>query len=256
MRSQVTKTNDVGTGANRLVKHLPDLLRNLSEKDDEQLVEIVISAHRLERFAFLVRGTCGSLLRQRHQRRLSGGRGKRDLLGRGIRAHLDRIARQAGVDRKTLETDTRIKDIFFPTIGETILADIPSLGREYFVTALSAPDPHDAIRMAVERCAERDYRLKQFRADVRTLKQNGAPSVARAIPDTTCTLSIRLPTDVRQLVTELMSARKNTKDEVVADAIRAFHTSVARSLKRRTKAARAVKSDAGDLNSKQLELEM
>jgi hypothetical protein len=165
------------------------------------------------------------------------------------------LARQAGIDRKTLETDVRIKETFFPTMDETGLADVPRLGREYFVTALSAPEPHAAIRMAVERCARRDYRIKQFRADVRLLKQNGATPAARVVPDTTYTLSVRLPTDIRHLLTELVAERKNTKDEVVADAIRAFHTSVSRSLKRKAQAARAGKS-GGDFDGKQLELEM
>jgi hypothetical protein len=240
------------TKVDQLVRYLPDLLRDISEKDDEQLITIVINAQRLERFAFLIRGMCASIMRQRHQHRLLGGRGRRDILGDGIQAHMSRLAQQAGVDRKTLETDARIKDTFFPEIKETVLEHIPSLSREHYVIALSAPDPHAAIRMALEKCAEPDYRLREFRADVQRLKQGGASPIH--IPSSTCTISVCVPAEVKQLLTELITATEKTKDEVIAEAIRTLHSSLSKSPKRRVSRVHEAKS--ATFNDKQLELDM
>ncbi|HEY0321688.1 MAG TPA: hypothetical protein VGC66_12075 [Pyrinomonadaceae bacterium] len=169
---------------------------------------------------------------------------------------MSRLAQQAGVDRKTLETDARIKDTFFPTINETMLEHIPCLGREYYVIALSAPDPHAAIHMALERCAEPDYRLREFRVDVRMLKQAGSSFSTHVTSSSSCTVSICMTAEVKQLLTELMTATEKTKDEVVADAICNLHSSLSKSPKRRVSTARAMKSATRTLNDKQLELDM
>lgn len=249
----MSKPSSIYTKVDQLVRYLPDLLRDISKKDDEQLITIVVNAQRLERFAFLIRGMCASIMRQRHQHRLSGGRGHRDILGEGIQAHMSRLAQQSGVDRKTLETDARIKDTFFPDINETVLENIPSLRREHYVIALSAPDPHAAIHMALEKCAEPDYRLREFRADVRMLKQAGASSTAHIL-SSSCTVSVCVPAEVKQLLTELIAATEKTKDEVVADAIRKLHASLSKSPKRRVSRAHGAKS--ATFNDKQLELDM
>ncbi|HKS26725.1 MAG TPA: hypothetical protein VJS44_02845 [Pyrinomonadaceae bacterium] len=248
----MSKSGTIYTKVDQLVRYLPDLLRDISKKDDEQLITIVVNAQRLERFAFIIRGMCASILRQRHQHRLSGGRGRRDILGEGIQAHMNRLAQQAGVDRKTLETDARIKDTFFPVINETVLEHIPSLRREHYVIALSAPDPHAAIRMALEKCAEPDYKIGEFRANVRRLKQAGVSSLH--LPSSTCTISVCVPAEVKQLLTELITATEKTKDEVVADAIRKLHASLSKSPKRMSSRVHGAKS--ATFNDKQLELDM
>jgi hypothetical protein len=86
------KMSDVDTGIGQLVAYLPGLLCQLAAKDDEQLIRIAAEARRLERFAFLLRGMCASVLRQRYQHRLPGGRGKRDRDGVGIQAQMTKLA--------------------------------------------------------------------------------------------------------------------------------------------------------------------
>jgi hypothetical protein len=115
------------TKIDQIAKYLPDLLREISKKNDEQVARIAVAAQRLEKFAFLVRGVCASVLRQRYPHRLAGGRGKRDQSGLGIQAQMARLAEQIGVDRRTLETDARIKDTFFQTADETTLAHAHTL---------------------------------------------------------------------------------------------------------------------------------
>ncbi len=155
----------------RLTAYLPGLLGQIATKDDEQIIKIAADARQLERFAFLIRGMCASVLRRRYPHRLSGGRGRRDQAGQGIQAQMTRLAEQARVDRKTLETDARINDTFFDDIQESTLEHIPTLAREYYVIALTAPDPHAAIRLAGERRSDSRYGIAQFRADVHLSKR-------------------------------------------------------------------------------------
>jgi hypothetical protein len=175
------KINGVDTRIVQLGKYLPDLLSEIATTDDEQIIRIAANARLLERFAFLIRGMCALVLRRRYPHRLSGGRGKRDQAGLGVQAQMARLAEQAGVDRRTLETDARISDTFFACMDETTLEHIPSLAREYYVIALSAPDPHGAIRTAVERRADSRYGLAQFKADVRHLKRIAGTPTATPI---------------------------------------------------------------------------
>jgi hypothetical protein len=211
------------TKIDQIAKYLPDLLREISEKDDEQIARIAVAAQRLERFAFLVRGVCASVLKQRHPYRLPGGRGKRDQSGLGIQAQMARLAEQIGVDRRTLETDARIKDTFFQVVDESTLALAHTLAREYYVVALAAPEPHAAIKVALEWRSDRPCTLEAFRSYVRDLKRNVQPVVSDVHANPVSTLRVSIPVDAHQLLLELVELKGQSREEVVTDAILTLH---------------------------------
>ena len=218
----------LNTNIDRLLRFLTDLLNNIAEKDDEQILQIAKEAQRLESFAFLLRGICASILRQRYPNRLPGGRGNHDHQGQGIRAQMTRLAEQLGIDRKTLETDARIKDTFFKVIDKTTLDRIPSLAREYYVVALTAPEPQAAIKVAVEKHADPHYTLEVFRSYVRDLKRNGATVIHDSEAKPVTTLRVVIPIQVQQALLELIKFNGQSREEVVAEAIINLHQAVFR----------------------------
>lgn len=252
----MSKMDGEDTKVDQLIEYLPGLLRELSSKDDAQIIRIAVKAQRLERFAFLVRGMCASELRRRHPQRLSGGRGKRDSLGLGAQAQMTRLAKEAGVDRRTLETDARIKDTFFPVLDETTLEHMPPLAREYYVVALSAPDPLAALKTAVKMRSEADFTLRQFRAEVRLLKNGTRISLTDAGSQRPSTLHVSLAAVVCELITDLITKTGISKDEIVADAIRLLHASLSQSPKPGTRASNSARTIIPTDGDKQLKLEI
>jgi hypothetical protein len=250
----MSKINGVDTRIAQLGKYLPDLLSEIATTDDEQIIRIAANARLLERFAFLIRGMCALVLRRRYPHRLSGGRGKRDQAGLGIQAQMAKLAEQAGVDRRTLEVDARISDTFFAVMDETMLEHIPSLAREYYVLALSAPDPHAAIRTAVERRADSRYGLAQFRADVHHLKRAAGITAAPSVTEHTNTLRVRIPTEVCGLLAELVTISQKTEDEIVTEAIRTLHASLTKRIARKRHVTDTRRTPAETQGDRQLEL--
>ena len=250
----MSKTDGMDTRIAQLGKYLPGLLNEIASTDDEQLIRIAANARLLERFAFLIRGMCALVLRRRYPQRLSGGRGKRDQAGLGIQAQMARLAEQTGVDRRTLETDARISDTFFARMDETAPEHIPSLAREYYVIALSTPDPHAAIRTAIEKRADSSYGLAQFRADVRHLKRVADITAAPSVTEHTHTFRIRIPVEAGGLLAELVTMSQKTKDEVVAEAIRTLHASLTKRGARKPRITGTRRTPAQPQGDGQLEL--
>jgi hypothetical protein len=224
----MTKSIRLNTNVDRLLRFLTDLLRNIAEKDDAQIIQIAKEAQRLESCVFLVRGMCASVLRQRYPNRLPGGRGNHDHQGRGVRSQMTRLAEQLGIDRRTLETDARIKDTFFQVIDETKLDHIPSLAREYYVVALAAPEPQAAIKVAVEKRADPHYTLEVFRSYVRNLKRNVATVIHDSEAKPVTTLRVVIPIQAQQALLELIKFNGQSREEVVAEAIINLHQAVFR----------------------------
>lgn len=212
----------------QLLEFLPDLLQNITEKEDKQILQIAKRAQRLETFAFLVRGICASVLRQRCPNRLLGGRGKKDYEGQGIRAKMSKLAEQLGVNRKTLETDVRIKDTFFQVIDKTSLVNIPCLGREHYVIALAAPDPQAAINIAVEKHNNPDYTLEGFRTYVRELKRDEPTIILDPKTKHVGTVKVLIPEEAQQALLEIIGFNGRSREEVVAEAILNLHRAVFR----------------------------
>jgi hypothetical protein len=218
--------NQLTTRVEQISGITASVLPYISEMDDAQLVKTAISALYLERFAFVLRGACAAELRRRIPTRLAGGRGKRDKEGIGIKAYMARLAKEIGVSVKTLATDARISEIFFSS-DETVLAREHSLSREYYVIALSAPDPLAAIRVVQSKIAEPEYKLQQFRSYVRELKQEVPVNKVPSERETLRLLHVYLPQEVHLSLMELIQRSGHTKEVVVANAIRALHSGLA-----------------------------
>jgi hypothetical protein len=239
----------------KLFIQLPELVRHIPQMTDAQILQMLFRAEQLADFAFLVRGACASELRQRSIK-LPGGRGKKDTVGKGLQSQMEDLASKVGTGRKTLETDARIKDTFFPVIDETTLEQMPPLAREYYVIALSAPDPLAAIKTAVDRCSDPHFSLRQFRSEVRLLKTAGIPSTIFASADHLLALNARVTSEIMSLITDLVTKTGKTKDEVLAESIRMLHTSVSKSSERMTGVSKSPRSDTHTHDDKQLELKM
>lgn len=250
----MTKITEADTNIEHLDRYLPGLLSEIATTDDEGVIRIAATTRRLERVAFLIRGMCASVLRQRHQCRLPGGRGKRDHNGVGIQAQMAKLAEHAGVDRRTLEVDARIRDTFFAAAGETMLEHIPLLAREYYVIALSSPAPQAAIRKVAEKLAESHYSLSQFRTDVRHLKRIAGSHATSPVAEQTRAVRVRIPAEVGELMSELVAISQKTGDEIVAEAIRMLHASLTKRVARKRRDAETRRKPAQTRGDGQLEL--
>jgi hypothetical protein len=202
---------------------IAELLPRLERLDDAQLVEVAVQARRLEACAFRLRGACVSELRRR-TRRLSGGRGNRDTSGVGVKARLSDLALRLGVSVSTLKTDARIHEVFFA--ADSGPAREPSLPRDYYVTALGAPDPLKAIGAARERSADKPgYGREQFRCDVLALRS--APVDEPLLPGVTLPTSyglrVQILPEARPALDTLVALVGRSPAEVVAAALLAYH---------------------------------
>lgn len=239
----------------RLFGQLPELVKSLPRMTEAQLLQMLIRAEQLADFAFLIRGACASELRSRAPK-LLGGRGKKDATGAGLQAQMDALAKKIGTGRKTLETDARIKETFFPVIDETTLEHMPPLAREYYVIALSAPDPLAAIKTAIDRCSDPQFSLRQFRSKVRFLKAGGALSDAPMSARSVLVLDAIVSAEISRLISDLIMKTGKSKDEIVADAIRAFHSARSKSSERSSNISKSPQSGMHTHDDTQLKLKM
>lgn len=205
---------------------LEELQARLSELEEPPLVKLAIRARHIEWCAFILRGMCASELRRRYTLRLTGGRSKRDQAGKGIQAHIRRLAASIGVSSTTLMTDARISDTFFSSfssIEDTTRAREHTLPREFYVIALSAPDPHGAIRMAAQHMHNGEYTREQFRAYVRTLKGTARPHQRTPKSHTFGLLRVHISGEVQAALDEIVQLTGKSEAEEVAAMILARH---------------------------------
>jgi hypothetical protein len=214
--------------ANEIEEAFERLTSKLSNLEEAQLVELAVKARYLEWCAFILRGMCAAELRRRHTARLEGGRGKRDKAGDGIQARMTQLAESIGVSRTTLETDARICEMFFSSEIDTALAREHTFPREFYVIALSAPNPWEAIETAVQHIAEGPYSRDQFREDVRTLKQATSHNYKEAKTGRNYLLRVRVSREVRDALNELSEAAGESIDQVVSGAILTKRKALAR----------------------------
>jgi hypothetical protein len=239
----------------RIEEGLRNLLAGLPTLTEEQLIQTIANAGRMEAYFFLARGMCVLELRSRIKERLTGGRGKRDYSGKGINAQTLRLAETTGVNISTLNTDARIYEIFFHDGSETTLARESLLPREYYVIALGAPDPHAAIRIAVKQSADPHYRREKFRAYVCSLKQSENNS-ARARRESSALLRAHIPEEVDCLLSEILELTGKEKAQILAEAITSFHRAIkARKPSKDGKRAQSPQSQPDDMkDGRQLSL--
>jgi hypothetical protein len=205
---------------------------------EAQLINTAVYAEKLGRQAYIIRGACVSHLLESRRARLPGGRGKRDWARKGIRAQMDDLAKRTGVHRRTLEIDARIYKTFFAAGKNSQRggARATPLSRELYVLALAAPDPHAAIKEAVEHAADPSYGRKQFRAHVRELRQAYLPRQLIGRPADFVAVKVRLPPEVGDALSELESWTTNSTEQLIAEAVLQLHKSYR---KRRTDSGRA-----------------
>ncbi len=230
----MSETNNLMLKFRGMAEELILLLTNLRDMTEEQLVQAVVYASSCERISFLARGMCVLELRRRNKERLTGGRGKRDLSGKGIQAQVSRFAEATGVDLSTLNTDARICETFFQRGCETTLARESLLAREFYVIALGAPDPHAAIQIAIKQCEDPHYRRERFRAYVRGLKRS--ENSINVSPEPLVPLRALLPADIHFLLLEIQEQTGKGKGEVLAQAITLLHHAIKDEKSSRSKA--------------------
>lgn len=229
---------------------LAALVSKLAHLDGSQLLQLAAYAGRLESCAFRLRGACVSELRRRITLRLPGGRGRRDAEGVGVKARLTRLATQIGISLSTLKTDARIHEVFFRE--ETGLARDTSLAREFYVTALGAPDPLAAIKIAEERCGAAGYKREHFRRDVRQLKGMTAPATTTEITDTSLEplridLSrLKLTGEAQHALHQLIERTGGTIDVLISEALVACYQALTNA-----KSDEAMNAPADDISARQ-----
>lgn len=210
----------------RIEEGLRNLLAGLPTLTDEQLIKVIANAGRMERYFFLARGMCVLELRSRVKERLAGGRGNRDQAGKGIQAQTLQLAEATHVNISTLNTDARICEVFFRDARETTLARESLLPREYYVIALGAPDPHEAIRIAVKQSTDPHYKRERFRAYVRGLKRTENNVTLESKSSPSVLLRAQIPEEVDCLLSELLELTGKDKAQILAEAITSFHRAI------------------------------
>jgi hypothetical protein len=211
---------------------LEDLQLRLSELEEPRLVELTIKTRQLEWCAFIIRGMCAAELRRRYNLRLVGGKGKRDLSGKGIQAQMTRLAESIGVSPTTLITDARISDTFFSSIEDTALAREHTLPREFYVIALSAPDPQKAIKFAGRHACDGRYSREQFRAYVRRLRRDSQLCKQASKAEHSGSLRILVPRAVQTALEEISQWTGKSEAEELAAMILTRHKTLSQRNKR------------------------
>ena len=199
-------------------------LRLIPEMDDAQIICTALYACALEGQAYLLRGACAAELRNRCTTRLLGGRGRRDQAGVGAQARMRQLADQIGVNLRTLMVDLRIYETFFKGAPEkiTTLARECSLPREFFVTALTAPEPLAALEIAVQKRRNTAYTRRQYREDLRALgKLTGGGQARAQAPHNHC-LRVEISSEAYRVLVELSRESGKGQGEIVASALLAF----------------------------------
>lgn len=143
---------------------------------NDQVEEVALTAGRLERAAFLLRGACGWVMRRRYEDTRKDG---------DIPLHRKMVALAArwGVDYSSLMRDIQIYERWFsPNVivdpddpGEGLEATAPEISAELprylYVEALVAPDPDKALAMMEAKHHRGNYSRADARSDVDDLKR-------------------------------------------------------------------------------------
>ena len=198
------------------------LLRELPDLEDQTLEGFMSSVSMAERRLFLLRGACASERIKRVAERVPGElvvTKEEQTRKTGRTKLIAEMAGAIGVSAKLLARDVQIVSTFFPE-GQPILARENLLAREYYVTALAAPDPVDALGTAVERGAPAGFSRAQFRDHVRGLKEALRPVRLKPVrvrkrrgP------SVKILSAARETLAKLVDATGRSEEEIVAEAL-------------------------------------
>lgn len=125
---------------NRLEKTEHDLIALLPEMSWRDLIATRDSAKLLECTGWKIQIACDNEIWDRHEG-LAGGRGQVDAEGKGIKAAVNKRAKEIGVGASTIHANARLYKRF-----KTVLSTQNSLDEKgFYQAAQSAPDPDAAI---------------------------------------------------------------------------------------------------------------
>ncbi len=143
---------------------------------DEQVLQVAQWAEAQERYYFFIRGLCALELYGRITVRLRGGRGQVDAGEIGIEAEMCRLAAAMRCSVETLRKDLQIVRTFFvDEAGEQWNGKLPELPRDFYRTALKAPDKLAAVESAATKKAHNPaYSAREFALDVEVLQESAA----------------------------------------------------------------------------------
>lgn len=202
--------------------HVFALLKEIPDLEDQTLEGFMSSVSMAERRLFLLRGACASERIKRVAERASGRpvvTKKKRTRKTGKTKLIAGMAGAIGVSAKLLARDVQIVSTFFPE-GQPILARENLLAREYYVTALAAPDPVAALGTAVERGAPADFSRAEFRDHVRGLKGTLRPVRSKPVrvggrrrP------SVKILSAAGETLAKLVGATGRSEEEIVAEAL-------------------------------------
>lgn len=197
----------------------PELLALIPAWTDGEILKFGQSMTSNEVYSHIVRGACGFELRRRNFERLRGGRGNRDIACLGRQAQMKQLASEFSVSYKTLQSDIRIYAVFFrdALVEKTSLVNESTLAREFYVVALAAPEPLEAIKVAEQKRVSHNYSVEQFRAYVRSLRSGDEP--VGIGEDDTVLLRTRIKTEAREALDQLVRDRQLSAGVIVSQAL-------------------------------------
>lgn len=133
---------------NRLEDIRDEFLPQLEKIDDETLIAVRMGASAIGVWAWLVEAACDHEMLKRVEAK-KGGRGNKDDEGEGREATKRQQGYLNGKSPRTIERNSQIVEIFGV---ETIATHGGTLqDKGYWIAAVSAPDPHEAIEVFVEK---------------------------------------------------------------------------------------------------------
>jgi hypothetical protein len=201
------------------------VLPHIQKLKNETLVEVARRTCNIGIRAFIMNGACFRELCSRVPR-LKGGHGKRDTERIGAQFRKREIAKQIGFDVRTLGTNARIYETFYlQSVQKGTLLErersTPSLPREFYVSALAAPDPLTAVETALARRANGHYSCTQFRAYVHVLKQ--AAKAGTPVHDKResrfVSFRLNLPPEAGEVLEAKMTITGKSASEVIAELL-------------------------------------
>ncbi len=204
----------------RFCSHVFAFLKKIPSLEDQVLVDFMSYVSMAEQRMFILRGACAlERIKRVMPDPAKGPRSAGEEKKGGKTVLMKEMARVIGVSPQLLARDVQIVSTFFRE-GCPILARENLLAREYYVTALAAPEPVAALGTAIERGAPSDFSRAEFRDYVRGLKESSKPSgVVRYFPKRSRVLHVEIPSGARDILAKLVGATGRTEEELVAEAL-------------------------------------
>lgn len=220
-RADVTESEHLPSLTNKILKSL----ERFPAMTSDAVVAEARAATQASSNTHLVRGACAYELLGRVEA-LSGGRAKKDENREGKRARFADLAAQIGVHPKTLENDFRIFEIFFAEAYETRSLKAPSLPRAFYLTALEAADPHEAIRIAGGVDGMK-MKISEFRSYLRSTQlREVEDGEAKSKPAEFYRFSTKLPASAEGLIFDLKQQTGQSRNDIIYAALVRFRAEV------------------------------